>query len=539
MRAADVLAERLYDAGCRYAFGMPGGEVLTLLDALEKAGIQFVLAKHENAAGFMAEATWHATGAPGILLATVGPGILNAVNVAENARQDRVPLIFISGCVDPDETLTYTHQVLDQTKLFGTICKQTFKMTPGGVGAMSDKAIALALDGRPGPIHIDVPVSVAAAKVDPATVYNGRRALPAATAPADSIDLRMARDWLRQAERPLVIVGYDAILDGSAKQVADFCQTWKIPLLATYKAKGILPEDHELAVGSIALSPIADKIALPFVADADLIVLAGYDPIEMRVGWKNPWDPQAQRVVEFVTEPNDHYMHHVSLSFVCHVGAGLNAISGDGPNGVDYWPDGQPAKTRSLFRTAFRQDQAWGPGPIADEISKSMSAGALLTVDSGAHRIVASQVLELKAPRALLQSMGLCTMGCAVPLAAGAKIAEPEREVIALVGDGGLMMILGELSTLADHQIPITIVVFVDRSLALIELKQRNMQLGNRGVDFDGHYDYEAIARAFGGTGVTVTDRGSLTSALQEARSRLTFTLIAAEFERGAYDGAF
>ena len=112
-RAADILARRLYDAGCRHAFGMPGGEVLTLVDALEKAGMRFILAKHENAAGFMAEGVHHVDGAPAILVATLGPGVLNGVNVIANAHQDRVPMIVLSGCVDDDEALTYTHQVLD------------------------------------------------------------------------------------------------------------------------------------------------------------------------------------------------------------------------------------------------------------------------------------------------------------------------------------------------------------------------------------------------------------------------------------------
>ena len=123
IRAADALARRLYAAGCRHAFGMPGGEVLTLVDALEAAGIQFILAKHENAAAFMAEGVYHQTGAPGILVATVGPGALNGVNAVANAHQDRVPMIVLAGAVDADEAQTYTHQVLDQQSVFRPITK--------------------------------------------------------------------------------------------------------------------------------------------------------------------------------------------------------------------------------------------------------------------------------------------------------------------------------------------------------------------------------------------------------------------------------
>ena len=137
-RAADAIAQRLYDAGCRRAFGMPGGEVLTILDALRKVGIAFHLVKHENAGGFMAEGGYHMDGAPGVLVATVGPGLMNAVNVVANAEQDRVPLIVLAGCIDPDEAATYTHQVLDHRAVLAPITKATFTLTPDSAGIIAD-----------------------------------------------------------------------------------------------------------------------------------------------------------------------------------------------------------------------------------------------------------------------------------------------------------------------------------------------------------------------------------------------------------------
>ncbi|KGM89411.1 Thiamine pyrophosphate enzyme, N-terminal TPP binding domain protein, partial [Roseovarius mucosus DSM 17069] len=164
-RAADYLARRLYEAGCRHAFGMPGGEVLTVMDALARAGIEVTLARHENAAAFMAEGVWHRTGAPGILIATLGPGVLNGVNAIANAHQDRVPLIVLSGCVDADEALTYTHQILDHQAVLAPITKATFRLTAQGADIIADKAIGIATEGRPGPVHIDVPISVADMRV--------------------------------------------------------------------------------------------------------------------------------------------------------------------------------------------------------------------------------------------------------------------------------------------------------------------------------------------------------------------------------------
>ena len=143
MNAADIIAARLVAAGVKHAFGIPGGEVLTLIDALERAGIRFVLTKHENAAGFMAEGTWNATGAPGVLIATVGPGIANAFNVVANAEQDRVPLIVISGCVDEADTLSYNHQIFDHRAVFSHVCKGAFTAATGSVDIMIDKAVGM------------------------------------------------------------------------------------------------------------------------------------------------------------------------------------------------------------------------------------------------------------------------------------------------------------------------------------------------------------------------------------------------------------
>src|SRR3546814_4934437 len=143
---------------------------------------------------------------------------------------------------------------------------------------------------------------------------------------------------------------------------------------------------------------------------------------------------------------------------------------------------------------------------------------------------------EATEPRTVLQSTGLCTMGCALPLAIGAQLAGPERPVVAFTGDGGLLMVAGELSTAAELGSRIIVVVFVDASLGLIELKQRQRQMKNAGVDFARH-DFAGLARAFGGVGHTVTTRAELESALDDALTAETFTVIAAVIDRGSYDG--
>ncbi|MDD9720163.1 thiamine pyrophosphate-binding protein [Sulfitobacter sp. PR48] len=532
IRAADALARRLYAAGCRTAFGMPGGEVLTLIDALEKAGIRFILAKHENAAGFMAEGVHHRDLAPAILVGTIGPGTLNGVNTVANALQDQVPLIVLSGCMDADEAQSYTHQVLDQAAVFKPLTKAQFTLNAGAAHLIADKAVAIATEGRHGPVHIDVPISVAEAQV-PAEPPAARA--PAAARAPHGADLATARDWLAQARRPVMIVGVDALNEGAQSAVQQFAEDHHVPVITTYKAKGILPEDHALSLGGAGLSPLADQHILPFVQAADLVLCVGYDPIEMRPGWRNVWDPRQKHVIDISAMPNHHYMHQGTLNFVTDCAPTLAALS-EGLDTDETWPEGEIYQLRTALASAFRRDEDWGPAAIIDSCRKVLPRNTIASADSGAHRILLSQMWECYAPRDLMQSSALCTMGCALPLAIGAKLAAPDRPVVSFSGDAGFLMAVGELATAAELDIAPIFVVFVDASLALIEKKQRERQLANFGVDFAQH-NFAAMGVAFGGVGVTVRDRAGLEAALTEALRADKFTVIAALIDRGAYDG--
>ncbi len=533
LRAADLIAERLYEAGCRFAFGMPGGEVLTIVDALEKAGIEFVLCKHENNAGFMAEGTYHRTGAPGILVATVGPGVVNGTNVIANAHQDRVPLIVLTGCVDADEALTYTHQVLDHEAVFRPITKATFRLTAKGADIIADKAVGIATEGRCGPVLIDVPISVA--DEVPGQLPRRRRPVASPVQPASGQNLDQARQWLGAAKRPLMIIGLDAVQETSGPQIRNFVEKHNVPFITTYKAKGIVPEDHPLCLGGAGLSPLNDKTLMPLVQSADLILCVGYDPIEMRTGWREMWDPSETDVIDISAVPNTHYMHQASLNFIADAGATLDALT-ESVAPISTWSDGEVVRAKLQLDADFPKDDDWGPGAVIDECRKCLPRDTIATVDSGAHRILLSQMWTCFEPRTLLQSSALCTMGCAVPLAMGTELADPERTVVSFSGDAGMLMVAGELSTAAELGLKTTFVVFVDASLALIELKQRQRQLENSGVDFDRH-DFEGIGKAFGGNGYTVRSRVELASALKKAQESDRFSVIAALIDRHAYDG--
>ena len=202
------------------------------------------------------------------------------------------------------------------------------------------------------------------------------------------------------------------------------------------------------------------------------------------------------------------------------------------------WKNDKPKKIRKKFKSIFSSNEFWGPATVIDVVRKYLPRDGVATVDSGAHRILLNQIWECYESRSLLQSTGLCTMGCAVPLAIGFKLKKLQCPVVAFVGDAGMEMVLGELATLRDLKLPILIIVFVDQSLALIELKQRKMKLINQGVEF-GATDFPAIADALGGFGSWIENQEELHKSLQGVFERETFTLLACKIGEKAYDNRF
>lgn len=534
LTSADMLARSLAANGCKRAYGIPGGEVLAIIDAFDRAEIEFILIKHENSGGFMAEGAWHADGHPPVLVATVGPGVANAVNVVANAMQDRVPLLFVTGCVDTAEAESYTHQVFDHRKMLDEITKATFTGTTSTCGLIAQKAVSIALEPQMGPVHLDIPVSVAEAEATEELTV-GPAPTPVLPPLQDSV-FTEACAALEAASNPIAITGVDAVNELAGSAITEFCNAHNIPVIASYKAKGLIDEDNPLSIGGAGLSPKADKILMPLLEASDCILLIGYDPIEMRIGWRNPWGTD-KTVIEITPILRTHGMHHVSHTIRGSVAPTLEAMSANLATKRNS-PSVSASQAREDFWKTFSADSEFGPDRVFATLRDAMPNNTVATADSGAHRILLSQMWPCHHPRGLLQSSALCTMACAVPLAAGYKQAAPETPVIAFVGDAGLEMGLGELATLREHKIPIIICVLVDESLTLIEMKQRASQRPNLGVDFSGS-DFPTIANALGGHGVWVDDAESLKQEAKDALERDSFTVLACRIGRKSYDGRF
>lgn len=533
MRVADLAAQTLANYGARLAFGIPGGEVLTLIDGLNAAGVRFVLTRNENAAAMMAAGACTMAGGPGVLVTTLGPGLASAVNGIADASQEHVPLVVLAGVVDHAVRGRYTHQVIDHRALLRPLVKGCFEIEPEGTAAVVARAIALAMSAPMGPVLIEL--APGTAQREAPAGENPR--LPAQilyTALADhgeSISHLHAR--LAAARRPLLMAGWEAVREGAAPQLRSLAERYAMPVMTTYKAKGVFPESHPLSLGAAGLSPLADRHLVPIAKAADVVVLAGYDPIEMRQGWIDPFGDEAE-IIEITRSAPDHGMHRVSYRIEADIAAVLSSLLCLQVSTPATWVDREPLGAKEALANAFAVRAGWGPHAAIDAIQRLKPPNATVTVDSGAHRILLSQMLKIDRPFGLLQSAGFCTMGAAVPLAAGVKCVELERPVIAVLGDGGFEMGIGELATLRDQDLPVTLVVFQDESLALIELKQRQSQLKSAGVRL-GPTAYEDVAAAFGGTGVRVKTVAEFERAFGAAMQAATFSIIVCEIKASDY----
>lgn len=532
-QTAELIARALREAGVRYAFGIPGGEVLELLEALRKVGIRFVLAKQELSAGFMADAAWQLTGAPGVLVATLGPGFTNTVTPVAQALLDRSAMIVLTGEVPAALKGVYTHQVLDQSAVLRPLTKWSATIAARGALEQVRKGIAIATAPLPGPVHFDLPTDIAT--VQQAAQDGAARGdrVRAAAAPGD---FSKVISWLGAARRPLVLAGLGVLLDRAEAQFRRFVERWRIPVITTYKAKGVLPEDHPLALGGAGLSPVVDAIHLERVHDADLVLCAGFDPVELRAEWIAPWGRE-KRTVALDLVPNTHRVYRSAIEYVGSIARALAALAAAAPaKRPRRWPDRELERYRESIRRKIAQVPQRGLGPyqVAAALREVFPRDTLATVDTGSHRILVNHVWRCYGPRALLQSNGLGSMGYALPAAIAAKLLYPRRPVLAMAGEAGLDMVIGELALVAHHGLAFTIVVFRDDALSLIKLKQERMRLPETGVR-TGSPDYAALARAYGGEGVSVRSLAELGRAAREALRAPRFTLIEARINPAEY----
>ena len=526
---ADLIVARLVEAGVTTLFGMPGGgSNLDLIEAAARANLPFVLSHTETAGALMACAQAELTGRPGACLSTIGPGVASLVNGAAHARLDRVPLLLLTDGMPASGRDTYQHQRIDHAALLAPVTKGSFTIEPGNAADSIARAIALATAGPPGPVHVDLAPDVSR-RVVPSAPSAPPRETPSAPPrepPLQPPDLESAPPLLSTARRPLVIAGLGVRDTSDANALRAFCEAHGLPCLVTYKAKGTFPDAHPLFGGVFTLG----ALERPIVEAADLIIGVGLDPVEFL---PRPWDYRAPCVL-VNRHPLDQRHLPVAASVTGDLPASLRVLS-EGMTKQSDWSlaeiEGHARRQRNALRV---HSEGWAPWQAVEAAVKASAPDARITVDAGAHMFPIIGLWPARDARQVLISNGLSTMGFALPAAIGAALHDRSRRVLALTGDGGLLMCLAELATIVRERLKVTVIVFNDRSLSLIRIKQEKLGYPATGVSLDG-VDWQAAATAFGVPARRARNDDEMMRALEETATTDGPALVEAVVDPAGY----
>jgi len=525
---AQLVVEGLRKADVARLFGVPGGgSNLEVLEAAREQGLPFVLCRQESAALIMAAVTGELTGRPGAALSTLGPGVTASATGLAHAFLDRSPVIFLSDR-HSEATLAFaTHQVLDHAAHLAPIVKASLTLTADSASHLMAHAAQLALKEPRGPVHLDLPADLAGRAALPLAV----NPFPPATRPPDAGLLDQAAAMIRGARRPLVVAGLQCRA-ADAKWLRAFCEALPAPLLTTYKAKGAMPDPHPLAMGVFTGGALEE----PVVRRADLVIAFGLDTVELI---PRPW-PYSSPLVSLARSASSERAGAYFSPALEVVGDLALILEELAPRltRADARADWDVAEVDRLRRERLGALEVAVPGLAPHrvvQLTRELTpAGTIASVDAGAHMFPATAYWHAVEPGECLISNGLATMGFALPAAIAAQLVYPERRVVCFTGAGGLLQVVAELETAARLRLPITIVVFNDGALSLIQIKQE--QKGYQGVPmrYEGP-DLAALAQAEGLGVFTASDEAGVRRALFSALAQDGPTLIDARIDASGY----
>jgi acetolactate synthase-1/2/3 large subunit len=468
-----ALAKAAHAAGTRVAFGIPGGGAnLTLIQVCADAGIAFVLVRSESAAVIAAAAYADGAGVPGIAICTRGPGLAAAALGSAAALLDRQPVIVATDGAGAG----HPHQRIDHAALGATVSKS--------VVVEGAAAVALALSAPRGSVICDL---------------GGERTSPAM---ATTRAVALAPGPIRVAgTRPAIIAGIGA--RGCADALRRAVHGRRVPVLTTYRAKGVIPDSSPNAAGLFTGFP---REGLP-LSEADAIITVGLDPVELLPApWA--WDVPVISLCDLV--PGDRAQVPEGEVSVGPLDQLIDRLELDDSG----WPASMRAWRKGMLGAIDVPVAGLSPQAVVRAARSALPAGTIATIDAGAHMLVAMPLWEVEEPHECLISSGLATMAFALPAAIGASYTT-DGPVVCFIGDGGLGMCAAELETLARTQRDVRVVVFNDASLSLIRIKQTG-HATDPGAVSHAPVDYAAVARAFGISGVVAEDVQELTAALRQ-----------------------
>jgi acetolactate synthase-1/2/3 large subunit len=520
VKAAELFVKCLENEGIKYIFGIPGEENLDVMDALLDSSIEFITTRHEQGAAFMADVYGRLTGKAGVCMSTLGPGATNLITGVADANMDHAPLVAIAGQADTHRLHKESHQVLDLEEIFRPITKYSSRLlAPDIIPEVTRKAFKLAQSEKTGACFIEFPENIAKLSLDSQPLPVKHSVMP--EPPAERV--KKAAEIISSAKQPIILAGNGAVRTGASAHVADFAHRLNIPVTNTFMAKGIIPFKHPMALGSAGLQS-QDYVNFGF-AKADVIICVGYDLVEYH---PHLWHPTKDRHIihiDSVSAEVDAY-YPVSVGVIGDIRHSLDRIAA-----LCKPHQGHPLRPlRDALIEEMRlhsKDRAFPvkPQKIIWDLRTAMALEDIVICDVGAHKMWMARMFRCEHPNTCIISNGFASMGIAVPGAIAAKLAYPERSVVAVTGDAGFMMNSQEIETAMRLKTPIVILIWNDSGYGLIEWKQMNCFGRKSHVDFNNP-DFVQYAQSFGAKGYRISHSDELLTVLRQALADNTVSII-------------
>jgi acetolactate synthase-1/2/3 large subunit len=517
MKGSRALLKMLEDRDVEYVFGYPGATVIPIYDEFIDSSVRHVLVRHEQCAAHMADGYARACGKPGVCLSTSGPGVTNLVTGVATAYGDSSPIIALTGQVGTGSLGMGAFQEIDAYSLMMAVTKHNYRvLSPEKLPHILAEAWDICQTGRPGPVHIDLPVDQLNADIDTSLFDKEYGIKPVRT---DMTGLDDAVRLIREARKPVILAGGGVIGSGADKEVAKLAEMTCTPVVTPLMGVGAIPWNHPLYLGPLGMH--GKMSALEAFVNADLIIAIG-TKFSDRTYSPHTTPDQKCKVIHIDIDATEFGKHNrESVDILCDAKKGtamlIDRLSGYSDCHKNW--DAVVKKCREKCCCNGNIDSVpINPHRVMHEINKIIDDDTIITTDVGQNQMWAMHHLHISRPRQFISSGSLGTMGFGLPSALGAKAAFPEKKVMTIVGDGGLQMVIQELATSVAENLPVVICLLNNGWLGMVRQHQKFFwDKRYSGVELGADPDFCMIAKAYGARGMVVDKPEEIGDALKEA----------------------
>ena len=524
---SEILLESLHREKVEVVFGLPGGAVLPLYDALYSAGVRHLLVRHEQAAGFAADGYARVTGKPGVCLVTSGPGATNVITALTSAMMDSIPVVVLTGQVPASVIGKDAFQEADTIGISLPCTKQSFAVRSAAeLPQIIHRAFKAAVSGRPGPVLVDLPKNVLMDNAEASFPSPACEEQPERTREWRDSDIARAAEMILESRSAVLYVGGGVIASEASQEIRELAELARIPVTTTLMALGAFPSHHPLSLGMLGMH--GSYATNQSICHCDLLVAIGARFDDRITGRVKDFCTLAKKIQIDVDPSEINKNVHVDHSLVGDAKEILRALiaelkqqsrSGNSPAHADRqpWLQRIEAWREEHPLTYDKYSRAVKPEYVLETLSNCAEERAIISVDVGQHQMWAAQFCSFSHPRTWLSSSGLGAMGYGFPAAMGAQMAFPNRQVIAIVGDGGFQMTMTDLATVVQYKVPVKIAIINNRSLGMVRQWQE-IFFEKRYCDIDLNFapDFVKLAESYGIRASRVEHRSDVVDAVRD-----------------------